>query len=202
MEVLDLGCGHGRIANRLAERGCRVTGLDVSPTFLNRAREDAAALGVSVDYVRGDMLDLAWTRRFERVVSWGNVFIYLVDDEDGKRVLALIAEALKADGRLLIDTENYPNYLRNYQPSSVLDHDGDLVVDQHRLDPLTSLSIATRTIFRDGDVRRESSASRLHTFPELRAWLHAAGFAAVDGYGEDGTPLTAEHHRQRVVARL
>src|SRR3546814_3532812 len=51
MEVLDLGCGHGRIANRLAERGCRVTGLDLSPTFLKRAGEDAAALGVTVDYV-------------------------------------------------------------------------------------------------------------------------------------------------------
>src|SRR6266536_3325891 len=30
MHVLDLGCGHGRIANRLARRGCRVTGLDPS----------------------------------------------------------------------------------------------------------------------------------------------------------------------------
>src|SRR3546814_4191815 len=76
MEVLDLGCGHGRIANRLAERGCRVTGLDLSPTFLKRAGEDAAALGVTVEYVHGDVLDLAWTRRFDRVLNWGNVFSY------------------------------------------------------------------------------------------------------------------------------
>ncbi|HEV8687634.1 MAG TPA: methyltransferase domain-containing protein [Gaiellaceae bacterium] len=33
MEVLDLACGHGRIANRLAERGARVTGLDATPLF-------------------------------------------------------------------------------------------------------------------------------------------------------------------------
>ncbi len=202
MEVLDLGCGHGRIANRLAERGCRVTGLDVSPTFLERARADAAALGVTVDYVHGDMLELAWTRRFDRVVNWGNVFSYFDDDADGRRVLALTAAALKADGRLLIDTENYPSYVRNYQPAHVVELDGDLVVDQHRLDPLTSRSIATRTIFRGGDVRREASSSRVHTFPELRDWLRAAGFASVDGYGEDGTSLTIEHRRQRVVARL
>src|SRR5581483_3196 len=42
LEVLDLACGHGRIANRLAERGARVTGLDATPLFLDRAREDAA----------------------------------------------------------------------------------------------------------------------------------------------------------------
>jgi len=55
MEVLDLACGHGRIANRLAEQGVRVTGLDATPLFLERARRDAAALGINVEYVEGDM---------------------------------------------------------------------------------------------------------------------------------------------------
>ena len=186
----------------MAERGCRVTGLNLSPTFLKRAREDAATLGVTVDYIHGDILDQARTRRFDRVVNWGNVFNYFDDDVDGRRVLALTAEALKAGGQLLIDTENYPSYIRSYQPSHVVEHDGNLVIDQHQLDPLTSRSIAIRTVFRDGDVRRERSSSRVHTFPELRDWLRAAGFTAVDGYGEDGNPLTVEHRRQRVLARL
>ncbi|MGH3040155.1 MAG: SAM-dependent methyltransferase [Gaiellaceae bacterium] len=43
MEVLDLGCGHGRIANRLGEQGMRVTRLDAMPLCLDRARRDAAA---------------------------------------------------------------------------------------------------------------------------------------------------------------
>ncbi|MFD2416916.1 methyltransferase domain-containing protein [Amycolatopsis pigmentata] len=49
MRVLDLACGHGDLANRLAARGCRVTGLDSSEIFLDRARADAAAVDVSVD---------------------------------------------------------------------------------------------------------------------------------------------------------
>jgi 2-polyprenyl-3-methyl-5-hydroxy-6-metoxy-1,4-benzoquinol methylase len=53
MEVLDLACGHGRIANRLTQRGARVTGLDATPLFLEQARRDAAARGVEVDYVSG-----------------------------------------------------------------------------------------------------------------------------------------------------
>jgi 2-polyprenyl-3-methyl-5-hydroxy-6-metoxy-1,4-benzoquinol methylase len=35
MEVLDLACGNGRIANALAARGCLVTGLDITPAFLS-----------------------------------------------------------------------------------------------------------------------------------------------------------------------
>ena len=38
MGVLDLACGHGRIANRLTQRGARVTGLDATPLFVEHAR--------------------------------------------------------------------------------------------------------------------------------------------------------------------
>ncbi|MER9293619.1 methyltransferase domain-containing protein [Mesorhizobium sp. M0510] len=40
--VLELGCGYGRITNRLAEKGARVTGLDISPILLKKAELDAA----------------------------------------------------------------------------------------------------------------------------------------------------------------
>jgi len=85
-EVLDLCCGHGRIANRLAMRGCRVTGLDATPLFLDRARRDAAAAGVPVDYVLGDMRDLPFTARFDAIVNWFTAYGYFADD-DNRRVL-------------------------------------------------------------------------------------------------------------------
>src|SRR5687767_9665938 len=70
LELLDLGCGHGRIANPLAERGVQVTGLDATPYFLELARKDAAERGVEVEYVEGDMRSLPWTERFDRVLGW------------------------------------------------------------------------------------------------------------------------------------
>ena len=60
MEVLDVACGHGRIANRLAQQGAHVTGLDATPLFLEHAQRDAAERGVQVDYVGGDMRFLPW----------------------------------------------------------------------------------------------------------------------------------------------
>lgn len=51
--AVDAGCGSGRDAIALAERGWQVTGLDLSGAALARARARAAARGVTVDWVRG-----------------------------------------------------------------------------------------------------------------------------------------------------
>src|SRR5688572_24175521 len=52
--VLDAPCGHGRHAIALAASGHRVTGVDVSPAALARARTEARARGVEVDWLLGD----------------------------------------------------------------------------------------------------------------------------------------------------
>jgi SAM-dependent methyltransferase len=45
MRVLDLACGHGDLANRLAARGCLVTGLDSSPVGFPELRGWLLATG-------------------------------------------------------------------------------------------------------------------------------------------------------------
>ena len=81
--LLDVPCGHGRIANRLAARGARVTGLDADPLFLERARAEAKARGVEVEYVEGDMRTLPWEGRFDVVLNWFTSFGYF--DDEGNR---------------------------------------------------------------------------------------------------------------------
>jgi cyclopropane fatty-acyl-phospholipid synthase-like methyltransferase len=81
MDVLDLACGHGRIANRLAERRARVTGLDAAPLFLKHAREAATSRGLEVNYVEGDMRSLPWAdASFDCAISWFTSFAYFGDD--------------------------------------------------------------------------------------------------------------------------
>jgi SAM-dependent methyltransferase len=201
MSLLDLACGHGDLANRLAARGCRVTGLDSSAAFLDRARADAAAAGVTAEYVAGDMRELPWTGRFDRVTNWSTAFGYF-DDATNRAVLAGIARALRPGGRLAMDLDNLTAFLAWYRPSRVVAAraDGDMLVDRYRLDALTGRFEAERTIVRGGRTRRVTFVKRLFGFPELRDWLLAAGFTAVRGYGEDGRPLTADHRRMIVVA--
>ncbi len=203
MRVLDLACGHGDLANRLAARGCQVTGLDSSAVFLDRARADAAAAGAGAEYVTGDMRRLPWTARFDRVVNWSTAFGYF-DDGTNRAVLQGIAGTLRPGGRLAMDLDNLTAFLAGYSPSRVAAarDDGDMLVDRYRLDALTGRLEAERTVVRDGRTRRTRFVKRLFGFPELRDWLLAAGFDDVTGYGEDGRPLTADHERMVVVAGL
>jgi len=53
--ILDLGCGTGRNANYLAERGNKVIGIEISKTALEIAKSRAYELGLSVDYRLGDI---------------------------------------------------------------------------------------------------------------------------------------------------
>lgn len=200
MDVLDLACGHGRIARRLAERGCRVTGLDATPLFLDRARRDAVEHGVPVTYVEGDMRDLPWTGRFDRVINWFTAFGYF-DDEGNRRVLREVNRALRPGGRFALELNNRDRIVRDFQPESVYEHGDVLIVERRHLDPLTGRCPTERIIVRDGTIRRIPFFVRLFTYTELRDWLLDAGFTRVSGHDETGESLTPGSRRMIVIAR-
>jgi SAM-dependent methyltransferase len=203
MAVLDLACGHGRIANRLAERGCQVVGLDASPGFLDLARRDAAALterGIAApEYVLGDMRHLPWSERFDRIVNWFTAYGYF-DDEGNRAVLREAQRALKPGGRLLIELNNRDFILSHLQRTSLVERDGNYMIDQSRYDVPSGRMLTERSVIRDGRARRMRFFVRMFTFPELRDWLLSAGFSMVDGFDEAGAPLALESRRMLVVA--
>jgi SAM-dependent methyltransferase len=198
-EVLDLACGHGRIANRLAGMGARVTGLDATRLFLDVARADAARRGLSVEYVQGDMRAIPWTERFDAVVSWFTAYGYF-DDGQNRAVLAQVHRALRPGGRFLIELIHKDGVLPHWLPVTVTETDDGVLIDQREFDPLTGRSNAQWTIVRNGRMRRSSFFARLFSFTELRDWLLDAGFRTVEGHAGDGAPLTAAARRMILVA--
>jgi cyclopropane fatty-acyl-phospholipid synthase-like methyltransferase len=200
MEVLDLACGHGRIANRLAGRGARVTGLDATPMFLALARDDAAARRVEVEYVEGDMRDLPWRARFDRVVSWFTSFGYF-DDGDNRRVLGEAHDVLKPGGALLVENNNVAQLLTRALPWVVNERDGNFMIDRWHFDPTSSRGVTERVVLRDGRVRRFGFTVRMFIAAELGDWCRDAGFRDVEFYDEEGAPLTAQGRRMITIAR-
>ena len=197
-EVLDLACGHGRISNRLAARGARVTGLDRSRSFLDLARRDADDRGVEVEYVEGDMRSLPWTERFDRVVIWFTSFGYFGEDEN-RRVLAEVQRALRPGGRLAVDVHNRDAFARAYQPAHLSERDADLMIDVHSMDVVNSRVESERIVVRAGAVRRMHYSIRIYAFTELRDLFRATGFADVTATDHDGQPLAFESRRMVVV---
>ncbi|UTF52529.1 class I SAM-dependent methyltransferase [Natronosalvus rutilus] len=56
--VLDVACGTGNVALTAARRGATVTGLDLVPTMLEVARENATIADVDVEWHEGTATDL------------------------------------------------------------------------------------------------------------------------------------------------
>ena len=197
--VLDLACGHGRIANRLATRGARVTGLDATPLFLELARADAAERGVDVEYLEGDMRALPWSERFDAVLSWFTSYGYF-DDDDNRQVLSEAQKALKSGGRLLIENNNAAAVLRTFVPAFVIQRDADYLVDRFELDLPRGRIHTDRTVIRDGRTRTFSYDVRFCWPPELEAWLRDAGFREVEFRSREGE-LTLDQRRMVTIAR-
>jgi cyclopropane fatty-acyl-phospholipid synthase-like methyltransferase len=152
VSVLDLACGHGRHANLLAQRGCVVTGLDVTPLFIEEARTAAAELGVAVEYLLGDMRELPWRGRFDRVMNWFSAFGYF-SDEECRGILRQTVAALRPGGRLAIDMNNYTSLVADFKDSEI-SKSGDTEFTAHRrIDPLTGRVVTTQLITENGQER-------------------------------------------------
>ncbi len=203
--VLDAPCGHGRISNLLARAGMDVIGIDRTEPFLDVARRDAGTLDVTVDYRLGDLLDLdsVVTGPFDAAINWFTSFGYH-DDEQLLSILAAYHRTLKPGGLLLIETLHHDWFVRHHvQPpfTNVTEVGDDVMYDRSTLDSVTGRVETDRTVIRGGVMRTSHHYVRLPTAPELRAWLHDAGFNHVHVASRDQSPLTMNSRRMLVVAR-
>jgi SAM-dependent methyltransferase len=97
--VADLGCGTGSISLLLAEHGYEVTGMDLSPRMIERARAKARARGLRVSYCVGDVGQPPWAPGALDVVFARHVVWAL--PQPGL-ALRRWAELLVTDGRLVL----------------------------------------------------------------------------------------------------
>jgi SAM-dependent methyltransferase len=203
-EVLDVACGHGRLAVPLAARGLQVTGLDRSRPFLELAAAAARERGVAVELVEGDMRSLPWESRFDALVNWYTSFGYFEDDDANRAVLRGFAGALKPGGRAILELHDRDALARRVEAGAtvwVAERGDDLMIDRVTFDPAAGRSETERIVVRDGQVRRTRFSLRVLAASELRDWLLEAGFHAAELFDEYGKPYGAGARRLIAVAR-
>lgn len=106
--ALDLGCGEGGDAVWLAEHGWQVTGIDISPSAIARARGAAEAAGIAADRVRFVVSDLeSWADDgpYDLVSA---CFLHSPVSLSREQILRRAAERVSSGGRLLIVSHAAP----------------------------------------------------------------------------------------------
>jgi cyclopropane fatty-acyl-phospholipid synthase-like methyltransferase len=95
--VLDAGCGTGEHALLAASHGADVTGIDVAPTAIARARAKAAERGLDARFQVANALDLEHLgRTFDTIIDSGVFHVF--GDEDRATYVASLATALRPGG--------------------------------------------------------------------------------------------------------
>lgn len=113
--LLDLGCGTGRHASLLAERGYDVTGVDRSPAMLTEARARKVS-GGRTEFVEGDLRSVRLNRGFDVVISLFHVMSYQTTNADLAAGLATLRAHLAPGGLFIFDCWYGPAVL-NFRPA-------------------------------------------------------------------------------------
>jgi SAM-dependent methyltransferase len=202
--ILDLACGHGRHAISLAERGYRVTGQDLSEVFLDRARADAEARSMEVNWILGDMREIPFVDEFDAIINIFTAFGYLESDAEDQRVLHQVHKALRPGGRFLLELMQRDALVRGFQPFGVSRRDdGLMVTEERRFDQRTGRnSVLVTLIYPDGHRAELGHQARIYTLTELEEMLGRSllDIQAIYG-GLDGSPLTLDSRRLVVIAQ-
>ena len=201
MRIIDVPCGEGRIAGRLARRGAEVVGIDASERFIALAREQYP----EATFELGDMRSLAYDAEFDAVVNWFTSFGYF-DPPTNDAVLAGFARALCPGGRLLLELHNPGHLARMLEVTGgragiAVERDGELMVDTVSYDEGTARSLTRRYVVRGGRVQTLEFSLEQVPAPQLVRRLRGAGFNDVRLFGRAGGPFVPAGPRLIAVAR-
>jgi len=180
--LLDVGCGQGRYSLAFAKSGVKVTGLDASHVLISEAKRLAQEMGLSVDWVLGDMRKIPFQSQFDGVTSI-DAFGFFEDDSDNQKALLQMAEALKPEARLVMAIVNGVRILNNFRQFDREERKGFTIkIKRHLLSNRKAMRESLCFIDSDGESRYERY-QRLFSAEELSELAKSAGLLTRDVFG-------------------
>ena len=200
--VLDLCCGFGRISAELARRGCAVTGVDITKSYLETAKEEAALDNLDIEYIHADAREWARPDYFDLAVNLYISFGYFDDEKEDRTVLRNVYNSLKSGCSFIIETLGKEIAVRDFLESEWFERAGWTVLTKYKaVDSWTRLS--NRWILINGNKRLEKEfTQRLYAASELRELMSETGFTKVEIFGDwDERPYDQNAQKLIVVGR-
>lgn len=208
--VLDLGCGTGMLACRIAGEVSPVVGVDPAAGMLRIARSRPGAK--LVEWIEGDARRLDLGRRFNLIYMTGHAFQVFLTDEDALAVLRAAARHLSPRGRLAFETRNpaarawlswTAEQSRTVAPMTRRGRIEESCGAE--FDPVTGIAALThRYRFLDeGGEQIAHSRIRFLDQPHIALLLETAGLAPLAWHGDwDRSPYSTAAKELIAVARL
>ena len=186
--AVDLACGTGSVAIRLAEKGLSVIGVDISEDMLCIASSKIDGRKNAPRFICQDLIKLHLPRGVDLAVCALDSLDYIIDPEDCQKAIKRVYKALNPGGCFIFDV-NTPEKLQAMDGQTFLDEDDDVYcVWRGEFDENTNICTYGMDIFqrhgelwqRSGEIHREYAYSQ----EQLLAYLKDAGFTSVEVFGD------------------
>jgi SAM-dependent methyltransferase len=184
--ILELGCGTGKHAMLLAEKGYLVTGVDQSEDMLAKARKRIAASKTTIDLRAGDVRNVRLNKQFDAVISLFHVMSYQTTNEDLLDAFATARNHLKSGGIFIFDCWYGPTVLTDRPVVRVKKLEDEAIqvtrIAEPKLHPNENMVDVNYTVFikekRSGTTEEihETHEMRYLFKPEIKFFLEASDF--------------------------
>ena len=202
-KVLDAACGIGRISVELAERGIDVTGVDITASVLEAAKDMADSQNLKIDFIQQDLRTFCKKEYFDCAINLYTSFGYCDSKQDDYKILENIALSLKKDGIFIMECVSRETAIMYFTKGEQFERAGFTVNTEFKVkgawEGLSSRWILTS---KDNTKIEHEYTQRLYSAPELRDKLLECGFSSAEVYGDfDFSPYDETARTMILVAK-
>ena len=210
LRILDVGCGTGRHTLELTKRGYSVTGIDLSESQLNRAREKAVNQNLTIDFRLQDARELTFDREFDMAIMLcEGGFPLMETDEMNYEILKSVTKSLKKPGKFIFTTLNglFPLYHSVEKFCQAQADEGNATYRSNTFDLMTFRDHNITEFEDDSGNKKTLDCNERYYVPSEITWLlHSLGYSKIDisgaklGQFSRNDRLTPEDFEMLVVA--
>ena len=113
--ILDCACGTGKHSIAFSNLGFNVVGCDLSTEMVQRAKMNAIALGVKINFVQADFKRLheVFNHKFDCIVCVGNSLTHELEEQGLYSALRSMFNILCENGLVIIQMTNIPKLIKD-----------------------------------------------------------------------------------------
>lgn len=186
-EILDIMCGYGRHAIGLARKGMKVTAVDNLKEYIEEVKKISADENLSIEATQSDVLSYKSAGQFDLALCMGNS-INFFDENDCLRLMKSIAQSLKENGYLLINTWSLAESVIKEFTDKTWSYNGDykLLTDSAYMFNPTRIESEFIMIDKEGNTEIKKAIDYIFSYAEMQKMLERAGFNLIEVFSIPG----------------
>jgi cyclopropane fatty-acyl-phospholipid synthase-like methyltransferase len=180
--LLDIPCGMGRHSIELSKRGYKLTGVDISETFIKTLTEKIKTDDLFIETIQADILTVKLNKRYSGAICMGNSFGYFNFDKM-KSFVEKVSSSLEAGSRFIINSGMIAeSILLNFSKNKSFTF-GNLTMDITNIYNVEDSYMVSHLLYtKEGKTEKHAFKHYVFTLGEVKRLLKLFGFRTVAIY--------------------